>query len=141
MSVIPCETNMITTVRMKDKQFIQIQELIREKEQLLIDKQKKNRLNAKKNHFLEIIKDDYSKYNNYILQQKNDQIKSLEILDKYIKELTISGQLTKRNLQDAQEEQNNIMGEIKSIKDNLDFIINDTTKIVKKHKLFTPLKI
>ena len=63
MSVIPCETNMITTVRMKDKQFIQIQELIREKEQLLIDKQKKNRLNAKKNHFLEIIKDDYSKYN------------------------------------------------------------------------------
>lgn len=136
MSVIPCETNMITTVRMKDKQFIQIQELIREKEQLLIDKQKKNRLNAKKNHFLEIIKDDYSKYNNYILQQKNDQIKSLEILDKYIKELTISGQLTKRNLQDAQEEQNNIMGEIKSIKDNLDFIINDTTKIVKKHKLF-----
>ena len=41
MSVIPCETNMITTVRMKDKQFIQIQELIREKEQLLIDKQKK----------------------------------------------------------------------------------------------------
>ena len=93
-------------------------------------------MNAKKNHFLEIIKDDYSKYNNYILQQKNDQIKSLEILDKYIKELTISGQLTKRNLQDAQEEQNNIMGEIKSIKDNLDFIINDTTKIVKKHKLF-----
>jgi hypothetical protein len=132
MSVVPCETNMLTTIRMKDNQFIKIQELIEAKEQLLMHKQKKIRSNLNKNNFLEVVKEDYSKYNNYIIQQKRDQVKSLEILDKYIKDLTISGQLTKHNIEDSKEEQHKILREIKSIKANLDFIINDTKDIVAK---------
>jgi hypothetical protein len=132
MSVVPCETNMLTTIRMKDNQFIKIQELIEAKEQLLMHKQKKIRSNLNKNKFLEVVKEDYSKYNNYIIQQKRDQVKSLEILDKYIKDLTISGQLTKHNIEDSKEEQHKILREIKSIKSNLDFIINDTKDIVAK---------
>lgn len=132
MSVVPCETNMLTTIRMKDNQFIKIQELIEAKEQLLMHKQKKIRTNLNKNKFLEVVKEDYSKYNNYIIQQKRDQVNSLEILDKYIKDLTISGQLTKHNIEDSKEEQHKIMREIKSIKENLDFIINDTKDIVAK---------
>jgi hypothetical protein len=132
MSVVPCETNMLTTIRMKDNQFIKIQELIEAKEQLLMHKQKKIRTNLNKNDFLEVVKDDYSKYNNYIIQQKRDQVNSLEMLDKYIKDLTISGQLTKHNIEDSKEEQHKIMREIKSIKQNLDSIINDTKNIVSK---------
>ena len=132
MSVVPCETNMLTTIRMKDNQFIKIQELIEAKEQLLMHKQKKIRSNLNKNKFLEVVKDDYSKYNDYIIQQKRDQVKSLEMLEKYIKDLTMSGQLTKHNIEDSKEEQHKILREIKSIKANLDFIINDTKDIVAK---------
>jgi len=113
----------------KDQQFIQLQQLIEFKRKMLLDKQIKYKKIAKRNHFLEEIKNDYSNYSNYIMKQKQQQIQALEILHNYVNDLTISGNLSKQNVKDAKYEQKKIIKELKSIKHNLDGIIqnnNDT---------------
>ena len=110
----------------RDQEFTQIQNLIDVKKRFLIEKQKKLRFITKQNCFLEEVKNDYNKYYGYISKQKEEQIAALRILNGYINDLTISGQLSKQNIIDAKEEQKKILREISSIKSGLDFIINDT---------------
>jgi len=113
----------------QDKNFLQIQDLIEAKRNLLFQKQKKLRFISKQNRFLEEVQKDYSKYYGYILKQKNDQIQALGLLDSYINDLTKSGNLTRHNIEDAKEEQIKILNEIKLIKEGLDSIINDTDNV------------
>ena len=77
---------------------------------------------SKENAFLQGIRDDYSKYNKHIVQQKQDQMTALSILNKYIKDLAVTGELSKQNIKDARSEQQKILEEIDSIKNNLDTI-------------------
>lgn len=120
----------------KDEQFLQLNELIEAKRRMLLEKQKKIKIVSKQNKFLEEIKEDYSNYYNYIIQQKKDQMKALELLHNYINDLSVSGNLSKQNLVDSKHEQKKIMNELNSIKTNLDVIINDTdiisNNIIKK---------
>ena len=137
MDIVPYESMIIVSTRERDEQFIQIQDLIDAKRKMLIDKQKKLRFISKQNRFLEAVKNDYEKYYDYIAQQKRDQIRALQALDEYIKDLTISGKLTKRNIEDAKEEQLKILNQVKSIKKSLDSIIdntNDVQNILHKRK-------
>jgi len=113
----------------QDKNFLQIQDLIEAKRNLLFQKQKKLRFISKQNRFLEEVQKDYSKYYGYILKQKNDQIQALGLLDSYINDLTKSGNLTRHNIEDAKEEQIKILNEIKLIKEGLDSIMNDTDNV------------
>ena len=128
--IIPIEQDRIDIhVKERDAQLIRIHELIEVKRNMLINKQKKLQLITKQNHFLEEVKNDYSKYYNYINQQKRDQIRALEALDEYIKDLTISGKLSKHNIEDAKQEQHHILREVKSIKKGLDFMIGDANNV------------
>jgi hypothetical protein len=129
MTIVPHEAKIIVPLRERDIQFIQLQHLIDAKRNFLLDKQKKLRFISKQNRFLEAVKNDYSKYHNYISQQKRDQIKALHSLDEYIKDLTLSGKLTKHNIEDAKEEQNKILSEVKAIKESLDKLVDDTQNI------------
>jgi len=113
----------------RDKQFLQIQNLIEVKEKMLHDKQKKIGIITQKNQFLDIVKNDYDKYYSYINQQKQEQIKALEILNNYIKELSATSKLSKYNIEDANFEQQKILDEINLIKESLDNIINDANEI------------
>jgi hypothetical protein len=124
--IIPYQVRIIEE---KDTRFIQLQEVIEAKKQMLIDKQKKLRFITHQNRFLEAVKNDYQKYYNFIEQQKRDQIRALEVLDEYIKDLTISGRLTKHNIEDAKTEQFRILKEVKKIKNSLDSIIDDTNQL------------
>jgi hypothetical protein len=114
----------------KDQQFIQLQQLIESKRKMLLDKQIKYKKISKQNHFLEEIKNDYSNYSNYIMKQKQEQIQALEILHNYVKDLTISGNLSKQNVKDAKYEQKKIIKELKSIKHNLDDVIKNNNDII-----------
>jgi molybdopterin converting factor small subunit len=113
----------------KDKQFLHLQDLIDGKRRMLLEKQKKLRFITKQNHFLDAVKSDYAKYYSYISQQKNDQIDALNLLNNYIKDLTVSGQLSKHNIDDAKFEQDRIMKEVNQIKRGLDNIMDDTDEI------------
>lgn len=135
MEIIPYQNRIIVPIRENDERFIHIQELIDAKKKLLIDKQKKLRFISKQNKFLETVKNDYEKYYGYIAEQKRNQIRALEVLDEYIKDLTLSGKLTRHNIEDAKEEQSKILKEVNSIKGSLDSIIDDTHQIQHKGKL------
>jgi hypothetical protein len=108
----------------KDDQFQLLQEMIDAKRESLIKKQKTLHFLSKENSFLQGIRDDYSKYNKYIVQQKQDQMTALSILNNYIQDLSATGELSKQNIEDARSEQKKILEEIDSIKNNLDSIIN-----------------
>ena len=114
------------SLKERDEQFIKMQELIKLKQTLLCNKQDKFNKISKQNHFLEFVKEDYSRYFNYINQQKIDQIKALELLNAYINDLTYSGKLTKNNIEDAKKEQIKILKEVNHIKTSINNIINNT---------------
>lgn len=137
MNLVPYEQRIIIPVRENDNRFMQIQELIDSKRNFLLNKQKKLRYITKQNKFLETVKDDYEKYYSYISQQKMDQINALKALDEYINDLTVSGKLTKHNIEDAKEEQFKILREVNSIKQSLDSVIDETETLNNKKRYET----
>ena len=137
MAIVPCHAKVIIPVKDNDERFIRIQEIIEAKQKMLFEKQKKLRFISRQNQFLEVVKDDYANIYGYVIQQKRDQIKALEVLDEYMKQLTIYGKLTKYNIEDAKQEQSKILKELDLIKGNLDSIITDTDDIVLKQKNYS----
>lgn len=134
--IVPYQARLVVPIRENDERFIQLQELIDAKREMLVNKQKKLRFISKQNRFLDAVRNDYENFYGYITQQKKDQIKALQILDEYIKDLTISGKLTKHNIEDAKEEQSKILREVNSIKESLDSIIGETKELSNKNTKF-----
>lgn len=124
MKNITYNTNNIQYTREQDNKFEQIQQIINTKRNFLINKEKKINKILKQNQFLNIIKQDYIAYNNYIQQEKNNQVKALQMLNDYLKDLTHTGNLTTHNIEDAKEEQVKILQEINEIKEGLNNVIN-----------------
>ena len=122
MELININNNLVN----KDVQFILIQKQLDAKRKLLLNKQKKLKRVLKQNTFLIDVKNDYAEYYSYIINQKKQQLNALEILNRYIDDLTQSGSLTEKNIEDAKYEQKQILKELKSIKSNLDELINFT---------------
>jgi hypothetical protein len=121
--------NVTNPLQLNDEEFMQLQLIIENKRNMLLNKQKRIRRIAKQNAFLEQVKDDYFKYNNYIFKQKEDQMKALTLLNNYIKDLSVSGELSENNIKDAKREQSKIKKELKLIKLGLDKLMNDTLDI------------
>jgi DNA repair exonuclease SbcCD ATPase subunit len=128
MNTLRIPTNYIH-LENRDQQLLQIENLIDAKRKMLIDKQKKFKNLTKQNEFLNEVKQDYNKYYGYIVKQKEDQMSALTLLNGYIKDLTVSGTLSKNNVQDAKNEQQKILTEINSIKKGIDEIIKETGNI------------
>ena len=135
MNTLRIPTNYIH-LENRDQKLLQIENLIDAKRKMLIGKQKKFKNLTKQNEFLNEVKQDYNKYYGYIVKQKEDQMSALTLLNGYIKDLTISGTLSKNNIQDAKNEQQKILTEINSIKKGIDDIIKETGNInsAVKHK-------
>ena len=108
-----------------DDEYLQLQNIIEAKRNMLIRKQKQLKRISKYNNLLQQVRNDYSKYNNYIVKQKHDQLAALHLLNTYIDDLTRSGNLSKNNIKDAKMEQRKIVKELNSIKHGLDKIVND----------------
>jgi len=117
--LMPYQVNL----KIKDQNFVELQEVIRLKREFLLNKQKKIKEIKKNNHFLDEIKNDYSKYSHYIMNQKQEQIKALDLLKNYVDDLTTSGDLSDENIKDAKHEQKKISNEINKIKETLNEII------------------
>lgn len=113
----------------KDVQLMKIEETIDAKRKMLINKQKRLQFMSKQNAFLDAVKEDYDKYNDYIVKQKQEQMKAFGVLNSYITDLNRSTKLTKQNMVDSKEEQRKIVNEIKSIQHNLDKIVYEIKEI------------
>ena len=129
MNIVPFKIQVATPLVNSDEKLIQIQDLIESKKRMLLEKQKKIRFIVKQNRFLDAVKNDYVKYYNYIAQQKQDQVKALQLLDNYIHDLTRSGQLSTHNIEDVKIEQGKILREVKSIQNGLESIMENTKHI------------
>jgi flagellar biosynthesis chaperone FliJ len=112
-----------------EDQFVKIQALIEAKKQSLIDKQKKLKSVTKSNQFLNTVKEDYAKYYNVIIAQKQDQIKAISMLNEYIDDLASSGELNKHNIEDAKVEQMKLLREVNHIKKGLDSLSENTNHV------------
>jgi hypothetical protein len=109
-----------------DDEYLHLQNIIEAKRNMLIRKQKQLKRISKYNNLLQQVRNDYSKYNDYIVKQKQDQLAALRLLNTYIDDLKRSGNLSKNNIQDAKIEQRKIVKELNTIKHGLDKIMNDT---------------
>jgi len=116
---------------MRDMYLQKIQEQIMAKRQLLLSKQRTLRKTARQNQFLNEVQNDYATYYNFIIKQKEEQIRSMEIIKQYLNDIVVSGKLTKEDISEAQNEQKRILGEIGSIKGSMNEIIKETSALQK----------
>ena len=128
MNTLRIPTNYIH-LENRDQKLLQIENLIDAKRKMLIGKQKKFKNLTKQNEFLNEVKQDYNKYYGYIVKQKQEQMSALSLLNNYIKDLTVSGKLSKNNVDDAKNEQQKILTEINSIKKGINDIMGGVDDI------------
>jgi hypothetical protein len=70
-----------------------------------------------------MVRNDYRKYYNHIVKQKEDQINAMNYLKQYIDEIMVDGKLTDVDLENAKMEQDELIQEMDNIKSKLDEII------------------
>lgn len=115
------------TLAERDLYLVHIDTITDEKRKMLLEKQKALQQTAKENEYLEIVRNDYKKYYDHIVKQKEDQINAMNYLNDYIKEIIVNGKLTDADLENAKMEQDELIQEMGLIKSKLDEII-DTQK-------------
>jgi hypothetical protein len=111
------------TLAERDLYLVHIDTLMDEKRKMLLEKQKTLQQTAKENEYLEMVRNDYRKYYNYIVKQKEDQINAMNYLKQYIDEIIVDGKLTDVDLENAKMEQDELIQEMDNIKGKLDEII------------------
>ena len=111
------------TLAERDLYLVHIDTLMDEKRKMLLEKQKTLQQTAKENEYLEMVRNDYRKYYNHIVKQKEDQINAMNYLKQYIDEIIVNGKLTDVDLENAKLEQDELIQEMGNIKGKLDEII------------------
>lgn len=127
---MPLTVPMKMNIADRDIYLIHIEKEIEIRRKRLLEKQHKIQQFATQNQFLEKIKQDYANYHQIILQQKQEQLRALELLNLYINDLNKSGKLSKQNIMDSVYEQKKILAEIKKIKKSVDDLIQFNDGII-----------
>ena len=110
------------TLAERDLYLVHIDTLMDEKRKMLLEKQKTLQQTAKENEYLEMVRNDYRRYYNHIVKQKEDQINAMNYLKQYIDEIMVNGKLTDTDLENAKMEQDELIQEMDNIKGKLDEI-------------------
>jgi hypothetical protein len=110
------------TLAERDLYLVHIDTLMDEKRKMLLEKQKTLQQTAKENEYLEMVRNDYRKYYNHIVKQKEDQINAMNYLKQYIDEIMVDGKLTDTDLENAKMEQDELIQEMAHIKSKMDEI-------------------
>ena len=107
----------------KDALLRNVEAQIEARRAMLLKKRRHLESASKENEFLNVVRDDYQKYYDYIIGQKQDQMKAMGLLKKYVDDLIVTGKMTDTDLQNAKQDQQELMGEVGKIKKGLDEII------------------
>tara|TARA_B110000858_G_C17808895_1_gene479737 strand:- start:4884 stop:5234 length:351 start_codon:yes stop_codon:yes gene_type:complete len=98
---------------------------VMQKKTVLVDHLERLEEEREETEFLNEIAEDYKKYNQFIIQQKQMQVKELmKILD-YIDELTETQAVTKYTLNHTKNEQKRVIDEIKLLQSEMNKLVND----------------
>jgi len=107
----------------QDSYLVEIERQIAAKRQFLLQRRQQLQEASKENRFLNAVKEDYQKYHQYILKQKEDQIRAMQTLDQYLNDLMVTGNLTEQDMAKTKHDQHEILHEIGKIKKGLDELI------------------
>jgi len=107
----------------RDQYLLKIDDEIELRRNFLLEKQKKLEKLSRQNRFLETIKDDYENYHNYIVEQKEGQIRAMNSIKQYVEDLIVSGKLTDQDIRQAKDDQREITNEVKKIREKINEII------------------
>ena len=98
--------------------------LIIKREQEFINNYLELKNQKNENNFLSCLTDDYKKYYDYIVKIKQDQYNTLKKISEYLDTIACRKEKTKTTLNELKYDQNNILNEMESIKNDLDKLIN-----------------
>jgi hypothetical protein len=107
----------------RDKLLQKIDNEINVRRNLILEKTNKIEKKKKVNNFLVGVKDDYSKYYNYILEEKKQQYNSMMIIKNYLDDLIKTEKMANNQLKNVKNDQNHILHEMDKIKIELDKLI------------------
>lgn len=117
------------TLAERDLYLVHIDSLMDEKRKMLLEKQKTLQQNVIQNEYLNLVRNDYRMYYDYIIKQKKDQIRAMNYLNQYIDEIIVKGKLTDADLENAKMEKDELIQEIGNIKGKLDEMIELQTDV------------
>lgn len=109
----------------RDMRLSQIEKEIKNKKMLLVRKRKDLDNKEKLNEYLSGVRTDYNKYYNYIVEEKQQQLNTLNLLNEYLDDLVRTENLVDRQLRTVRHDQKDILSEINNIKNELDNIIEE----------------
>lgn len=115
----PSKYNLAT----RDLKLIQITEEIQNKKNLILKKKKELEKKKSVNTYLEIVSNDYNNYYDYILKQKQNEFKAMNLLNEYVSDLVNTDKLVDNQLRLAKHDQKEILKEINKIQGELNNII------------------
>jgi Tfp pilus assembly pilus retraction ATPase PilT len=114
------------TLPEQDVYLVEIEKQIAQKRNFLLQRRQQLEVSAKENTFLNNVKEDYQKYHQFIVKQKQDQVQAMQLLDQYLNDLMVSGKMTQHDILQSKKDQQDILSEIDKIKKDLDGIILST---------------
>jgi cell division septum initiation protein DivIVA len=120
IQVIPYNLNLAE----RDLLLDQIDKQIKAKKELLIKKSKQLKKKEEVNEFLDGVKNDYNKYYNYIIKEKEQQYEAMNMLKEYLDDLINSEKLVNNQLKTAKLDQKQILDEMSKIKNELDELVS-----------------
>lgn len=107
----------------RDLRLQHIEKEIRNKKHMLVNKKKELDKKHKLNAYLGSVKDDYNKYYNFIVNEKQQQHSALLLLKEYMSDLLKTEELVDEQARTAKHDQTDIVKEIDKIKAELDELI------------------
>ena len=103
----------------RDKYLYQIELQLNSKKKLLKDKVKHLEITIEDNPYLGTVQNDYKKFMELIKLEKENQIRLMNYLNTHIENIMVNGKLTEKDLLESKKDQDEIIDEIKKIKENL----------------------
>lgn len=79
----------------------------------------------KDNRFLGAVFDDYRRYRDYIVQEKQREKNQMESLVHYLEKIMLESNLTEAMTRRALMEQNRILGQLDTVKSELDKLVSE----------------
>jgi hypothetical protein len=117
------------TLAQRDLLICQIEEQINLKKQFLLKKSKELKKHEQENEFLNAVKNDYHKYYNYIIKEKEQQLQAMNMLQTYLDNLEQTEANVNSQLKMMKIDKKYILEEMEKIKNELNNIIqNDENK-------------
>ena len=115
----------VSTIYEREKQLANLEEQIKQKRGFLLDKRKTLDQAKEQNKFLKDVQQDYQKYYQYIVDEKQKQAEAFTKLNEHLDRIIVSGQLTEKEVTESKKDQKTILRELDGIKRGMKNIMEE----------------